>query len=109
MQLTTQMIAEAQTIETRVRKLIDEVWHPMEKEMSRAIATPEQATEAWAKANETAVTVIAELNPYKIRLENILCETDIKEQARSPMKLRIVYKKINMCFYPFQSLNLELV
>ena len=92
MQLTTQMIAEAQTIETRVRNLIEEVWHPMEKELSRAIATPEQASESWAKAEDTAVAIIAELNPYKIRLENILCETDIKEQARSPMNLRIVYK-----------------
>ena len=26
-------------------------------------------------------SIMEELNPYKVRLENILCETDIKEQG----------------------------
>ena len=31
----------------------------------------------------TVNAVNAELNPYKVRLENILCETDMKEQVQS--------------------------
>ena len=32
---------------------------------------------------ENCQAIIAELNPYKVRLENIFCETDIKEQVHS--------------------------
>ena len=35
------------------------------------------------KDEDIARATIAEMSPFKVRLENILCETDCKEQAYS--------------------------
>ena len=92
MRLTTQMQAEIEAIRTR-NLALHQVSILLIEEMKRRGGI-------LAKDKETAHATIAELNPYKIRLENILCETDIKEQARSPMNLRIVI------FFYFSKLNL---
>ena len=75
MLLTAQMLDEIDSIQTRLNVDYDQVWIPM--------------LEGWKKRGgfltrdkNTAHATIAELNPYKIRLENMLCQTDIKEQAR---------------------------
>ena len=74
MQLTTQMKAEIETIGVRVHHIITEVWTPLESDMARrGKILPEY--------EKICHEVIEELNPYKVRLENILCETDKKEQA----------------------------
>ena len=73
MRLTPQMQAEIETMRARRVFLIDQVWVPLEKEMIRRGWFP--------KDLDTIKAIIAELKPYKVRLENILCETDIKEQA----------------------------
>ena len=77
MQLTTQMLAEVGSIQTRVCYIFDEIIIPMLFEASLGneleIETRDQKIRA----------IIAELNPCKIRLENILCATDQKEQAHS--------------------------
>ena len=83
MHLTTQMQAEIGTIRTRVGYIVDQVWHPLEKEMMRRGGCN-------AEDKSTSHSIIAELDAYKVRLENILCETDIKEQARSSINHRIV-------------------
>ena len=83
MRLTVQMQAEIESIRTRFDLSSLQVWRPLSEGMKRRGGF-------LAKDEDTANATIAELNPYKIRLENMLCETDIKEQARSPMNLRIV-------------------
>ena len=70
MRLTTQMQVEIGNIRTRVDFMVLHVWDPLTKAQVR-------------DENAIALAAIAELNPYKVRLENILCETDIKEQAHS--------------------------
>ena len=75
MRLTTQMRAEIEIIRTRVGFIIAQVSLSFEKEMMRR-------GECLTKDKDTAHSIIVELNAYKVRLENILCETDIKEQAR---------------------------
>ena len=74
MQLTNQMLAEIETIRTRVGQVYKTFVIPMEFEASQ----PKPSFEILARH-----VIIAELNPCKVRLENILCETDIKEQAHS--------------------------
>ena len=83
MRLTTQMQAEIESIRTRFDLIDAQAWVPLTESMKRRRGF-------LAKDKETAHATIAELNHYKIRLENMLCETDIKEQARSLMNLRFV-------------------
>ena len=76
MQLTDQMLAEIGTIQTRVNHIAMEIVKPMLIEVAlgnEGIETRDRKSRA----------MIAELNLYKVRLENILCETDVKEQAHS--------------------------
>ena len=84
MRLSAQMKAELESIRTRLNLGYNQVWIPLTEELTR------RGYLKTAKDRDTAHATIAELIPYKIRLENMLCETDIKEQARSPMNLRIV-------------------
>ena len=77
MELTTQMQAEMGTIRTRVDHICDQVWIPLEIELMR------RGGNCTVKDEDTAHATVAELNPYKVRLENILCETDVKEKAHS--------------------------
>ena len=76
MQLTTQMHAEMGTIQTRVDHISIQVWIPLETEWMRRCKMTDEDVNIINAVN-------AELNPYKVRLENILCETDMKEQAQS--------------------------
>ena len=76
MQLTTQMQAELKNIQSRVDFISEEFWIPLETDLTTRIKiTPEHV--------KTAHCVYTELHPYKVRLENMLCETDVKEQAHS--------------------------
>ena len=76
MQLTNQMLAEIEQIKTRVVLVVEKFFMPMQLEGSQ----PEPSIEI---INRNRRVIIAELNPCKVRLENILCETDLKEQAHS--------------------------
>ena len=76
MQLTTQMLAEIEQIETRFRHVVEEYVKPMQ-----LVGLPPELLIEIIFRNSRFI--IAELNPCKVRLENILCETDIKEQAHS--------------------------
>ena len=76
MQLTNQMLAEIESIETRLHRIAIEIVKPMLTEE----ALGELGIETRVRKSRA---IIAELNPYKVRLENILCETDRKEQAHS--------------------------
>ena len=85
MQLTTQMLAEIESIQTRVECIEDEI-QPVLYEAVRDSYNCEASlgNEPGIKTRDRKSRAsIAELNPYKVRLENILCETDIKEQAHS--------------------------
>lgn len=74
MQLTTQMQAEMKTIQSRVDFISEKFWIPLEADLTTRIKiTPEHV--------KTAHYVYAELHPFKVRLENMLCETDVKEQV----------------------------
>ena len=44
------------------------------------------------KDEDIARATIVELSPYKVRLENILCETDIKEQGHLLHSLWTVHR-----------------
>ena len=70
------MLAETETIRKRVDFITIQVWNPMETEAMR------RGTYLDKDEDITRATV-AELSPYKVRLENIFCETDCKEQAYS--------------------------
>ena len=54
--------------------ITSQVMVPLEEEMMRRGMYFE-------KDNDIARATIAELTPFKVRLENLLCETDCKEQA----------------------------
>ena len=74
MQLTTQMQADLKTIRSRVDLISEQFWIPLEAELTSRIKIT-------LKHVKIAHVVYSELHPYKVRLENMLCETDIKEQA----------------------------
>ena len=73
MKLTTQMRAEIDTTHTRVSQLAQEFW-----------MTIRRATESLGRISsetgENMAAIIEELKTHKVRIENILCETDIQEQ-----------------------------
>ena len=79
MQLTTQMLAEIGSIQTRVYSIANEIIKPM----SSAMIFEEPNKVEFEIRDRKSRAIIAELNPYKVRLENILCETDRKERAHS--------------------------
>ena len=76
MKLTTQMRVEIDTTHARISQLAQEFW-----------TTIRRATESLGRisfetrGNMTAI--IEELKTHKVRIENILCETDVKEQGHS--------------------------
>ena len=72
MQLTTEMRAEVLTFQKRVDQILKAVM-PMSMEIAGK----------WIPSRnvESIRGFIAELDHFKVRLENIICETDIKEQA----------------------------
>ena len=74
MQLTTQMIDEIVTFENRVDQILQAVG-PM--------STRQEIAGKWIPSRNVRSIrdFIAELDHFKVRLENILCETDLKEQA----------------------------
>ena len=76
MQLTTQMQAEMKTIRKRIDLISEQVWIPLEADVTKRVRVTFDHI-------QTAHVVYAELNPYKVRLENMLCDTDCKEQAHS--------------------------
>ena len=78
MELTTQMLAEAESIETRVDR-IRKIVQPMLYELVRDGSLGDKS--GIKTRDRKSRAIIAELNPYKVRLENFLCETDIKGQA----------------------------
>ena len=75
MKLTTQMRVEIDTTHTRVSQLAQEFW-----------TTIRRATESLgrisSKTGEDMAAIIEELKTHKVRIENILCETDIQEQGQ---------------------------
>ena len=73
MQLTTQMLAEVEAINTQASHIADEIVNLGRNRTKLGIET----------LGRRSCTFIAELNPYKVRLENILCETDVKEHVHS--------------------------
>ena len=70
MRLTTQMRAEFETIRTRIDHIMHEVF-PFTYG-SRKVTN---------EAKELLDASIQKMTTYKVRLENLLCETDEKEQA----------------------------
>ena len=78
MRLTPQMQVEIGKIRTRVEFMVQQVCAPLEAKMMKRGGYLIRGED-----DVIAHAAIAELNPYKVRLENILCETDIKEQAHS--------------------------
>ena len=70
MRLTTQMIAEIKTIRTRTEHIFQKVYPFFDGTRNITFETKEFFDAS-----------IQEMNTYKVRLENLLCETDKKEQA----------------------------
>ena len=70
MRLTTQMIAEFETIRKRAGHISKKVCPFLDG--TRNITF---------EANDLFDSSIQELTTYNVRLENLLCETDLKEQA----------------------------
>ena len=73
------MLAEAESIETRVNRIDREIVQPMLYELVRDGSLGDKS--GIKTRDRKSRAIIAELNPYKVRLENFLCETDIKGQA----------------------------
>ena len=74
MKLTIQMIDEIVTFENRVDQILQAVG-PM--------STRQEIAGKWIPSRNVRSIrdFIAELDHFKVRLENILCETDSKEQV----------------------------
>ena len=70
MKLTIQMIVEIETIRTRTGHISKKVCPFLDGTRNVKFET-----------NELFDASIQEMNTYKVRLENLLCETDKKEQA----------------------------
>ena len=70
MRLTTQMKAEIKTMHIRVDHILQKVYPFLEDTRNITFET-----------KEVLDASIQELTTYKVRLENLLCETDLKEQA----------------------------
>ena len=73
MRLTRQMIFEA--------AIMNREYDRMAKAFLEVAIEASKVDKVSFEDEEKCQAIIAELNPYKVRLENILCETDIKEQA----------------------------
>ena len=76
MKLTAQLRAEVNAIHARFEDLDNEV-----RTNATVMLTTFRITSELVNDDAIRRLIIGELNPYKIRLENILCETDIKEQG----------------------------
>ena len=85
------MKAEFETIRKRVDLISEEVWIPLENKWMRlGRILPEDVN--------ISHVVNAEVSPFKVRLENMLCETDSKEQAHSQNFILILSEFIpNTC------------
>jgi len=81
MQVTTQMIDEMVTIQNRVDQILQAVG-PM--------STRQEIAGKWIPSRNVRSirNFMAELDQFKVRLENIICETDLKEQAHFK---RVIY------------------
>ena len=73
MRLTNQLKAELATIEDRISYIMGAVIMPISMDSLKLGSSPYQY-------GEQLDDVIQELSDFKVQLENILCETDIKEQ-----------------------------
>ena len=72
MRLTTQMQSELRTIKDEVNHIAKDI-HRMSMVQRSGISF---------EIMENTTAIISKLIGYKTRVENILCETDIKEQAQ---------------------------
>ena len=73
MKLSAHLLAELGTIETRCDQMNMGFQNKkMEVLRKRGILSEDE---------EIFHSIMQELNPYKVRLENILCETDVKGQG----------------------------
>ena len=75
MRLTTQMRAEAGTIEREVHRITQAYY-----EASMAVSRYDILA---CVDKRISYAVMAELNSHRVRLEYIFCETDLKEQVHS--------------------------
>ena len=75
------MLAEIESISTRVDCIKNEIIKPML--CDKMMLTSHDDEPVIETRDQKSRAIIAELNSYKVRFENILCETDIKEQAHS--------------------------
>ena len=83
MRLTAQLHIELETIESRAYHIFKQILYPMSiqiNQLSDPMSIPHEII-------ENTQTIFAELIGYKTRIENILCETDIKEQAHEDLLL----------------------
>ena len=71
MQLTIQMLAEIQNIKERKTEIVETKLLPKMKQLVSQYCYP----------LEDYTADLTELNNHKVRLENILCETDNKERG----------------------------
>ena len=81
MPLTAQMHIELKAFLSRADHIYKQILHPMAiqiNQLSDPISIPHEII-------ENTQTIFAELNGHKTRIENILCETDIKEQAHEDL------------------------
>ena len=92
MRLTTQMLAEFQRIQEKAWHIIYNdfymnIQEPLTTELEKRKPGTTIGTfgDHWMDTNSETRRkindIIEQLNPFKVRLENILCETDIKERV----------------------------
>ena len=78
MRLTTQMQSELRTIKDEVNHIAKDI-HRMSMVIRMSMV---QRSGISFEIMENTTAIISKLIGYKTRVENILCETDIKEQAQ---------------------------
>ena len=81
MKLTAQLRAEIETLRARFDQMHTEFQTNAKYSIMEFTRTERTDSFISSENKEICRLMIEELNPDKIRLENILCETDIKEQG----------------------------
>ena len=84
MKLSAQLQAEIKTIQARCDQMKME-YNTYYRDVSRKCRIT-------SEIKEISRTIIEKLNPDKVRMENILCETDIKEQGHLLHSLWTVHR-----------------
>ena len=89
LQLTTQMLSELSMMEQKIFDIMDTI----------VVQFMSQVKESGSPTQELIETIhvaTAEINTYKVRFENMLIETDIKEKVYLQLRAQHKFPELNL-------------